>query len=653
MTVNRFVFELGDGIDTITGAHKGRGIIDFKDEECETESKKNQLIMQQSAAKEVKSKKYQRSKVPKNMIKSGDTQYDVSIVGDYTELYQALDLKASMNASAGPSNLTLESTIFKKARLSKQSVSILIKGKMIDDVNIMPSDVIISKEHKETLKKRRGTFVLANGDEYISQVMYGKKIYALINFVNTSKEEALHIKQALEAKLSESSAPAAGATARVGVDNNSQVKKTLTDISIEYSGVNLGLPSVATNIEGLFSFIDKFNKAPISGSPIAYVAEPYVTIIQNREAAELANQISMVQSLLANYDEVYNKIRLVIPSIEKILVGARYFQLLGKDAKKNIFELEEYFTYATYYKKIIEDIMAEIIFSKTDLTNMPAKISKRIILDIPKLDEKKYSDDDQQSSDFHKRQFKVKNQLVTIINKCASKIREIEANVDMLSRQIIAEVVSVTQDDDHFQINLPPSGAVIRWDILVKENDPSGGIKSFDLLLKNQGKFFSSNTLLHKRISSSMETKLNVTPKQKLIIRPTESSGNYIIIGSVVGLQALDADLPRHATEWITRDWFIAKRPEPKKFAGILEFDGRSAYYKLCEPWLSSSIENMQNPEPRGQVKLTLLSGADDSDNDLLIEPSLSRSHSKFFHKEVEKKEAKTEAEPLPQPMKM
>lgn len=592
MSSNRLMFSLGDGIDSITGLHKGRGIITSK------ETKLSDMILPLTPPKKelpaIEDKDIKRS--PDNKltpIMSGDTQYDISIVSDYTDLYQALDLKTCLTATISPSNLSSESALFKKAKLSKQAVSLLIKGKHIGFVYMMPPDAKISPEYIDNLVKRRSTFLEAHGDEYISQIMVGKKIYALINFANTSKEEALQIKQTLEAKL----ASKVSLSAKGLLESNTAVKHTLTDISLEFSGVELGLPSMASTIEGLFTFIDQFNKAEIIGSPIGFVSEPYVTLLPVREASDLAKQMAMVQGLLAEYDRNYNKIRILIPSIEKLVYGVRYFQIEDDPSKDNIDRLQNFLDTANKFKKIMEDLILEISLNKSDLTCLPEKLNDKIILDIPPpLTKQDELDDDSKSSEVHKRQYVVRNQLNAILKLCAEAINNMESEMDIISRKLVAEVVRITPADDHVHINLPPSGATIRWDILNNEEKNDGGIHSFNIKIKDTSKFISSYSILHKRIASGMETKLNITPHHRLKILP-DNKCDYVIVGSIVGLQALDPAIPRHSTSWIGKKWQKSKAKEPSKGGTAIEFNGKTRSSKMSAPWINHKSTDEQ-PSP-------------------------------------------------------
>ncbi len=576
MTANRFIFSLGDGIDSITGSHKGRGIIMPK--ECKTSD----------ISTPADNKCLEPKLVP---IQSGDTQYEVVIVSDYTDLSQALDLNACITPAAlGPSNLTSESLLFKKAKLSKQNVTLLIKGKKIGSVQTMPPDAKVSPECIDNLVNRRSTFVEAHGDQYVSQVMYGKIIYALINFTNTNQEEALQIKQSLEAKLTSHAKISAGPSFL----KNTSTKQTLTDISLEYSGVELGLPGVASNIEDLFAFIDQFNKAELIGTPIGYVSEPYATLIHKREAAELSKQMTMVQGLLSEYNKIYNKIRILIPSIEKLVEGVQYFDLKDSDIDR----LQDIQVTANKFKRIMEDLMLEISLNTTDLTCLPEKLTDTITLDIPPpLTDQDNLNDDTKSANAHQRQYMVRSQLNSILKLCTEAISNMESEVSVLSRQPIAEIVKITSDDDHVHLlELPPGGAVIRWDILNKEEKIHDGIHSFSIKVKDPKKCMSSYATIYERIASGMEKKMNITPSQRLKIA-THSKDDYIIIGSVTGLQALDKSIARHHTAW--REWHSAKSKEPSKKGDLIEYNGKSDYIKMSASWLEGIDTSLELHTPK------------------------------------------------------
>lgn len=538
MSANRFMFSLGDGVDSITGSHKGRGIIIPK------EYKTNDVALISSSPEKPAS------------IQSGDTQYEIVIVTDYTDLYQALDLNTCLTpAIIGSTSVSSESLLFKKAKLSKQNVTLLIKGKKVGVVETMPPDVKVSQECIDNLTNRRSTFIEAHGDQYVSQVMYGKIIYALISFANTNQEEALQIKQSLEAKL------ALHVKLNVGPSYLKTIttKQTLTDISLEYSGVELGLPCMASNIEDLFAFIDQFNKAGLIGTPIGYVAEPYATLIHKREAAELSTQMTMIQGLLSEYDRVYNKIRILTPSIEKLVQGVSHFGL----EDTILSHLQDILVTANKFKKMMEDLMLGISLNKTDLTNLPEKLTENITLNIPPvLINQEGLDDDTKSFNFHKRQYDVRSQLNTILKLCAEAINNIELEVDNLSRQPIAEIVRITPAMDHVHLHLPPGGAMIRWDIFSKEEKSNDGLHSFSMKVKDPKKCLSTYTTIYEHIASGMEKKLNVTPSQRLKIIP-HGENDYTIIGSITGLQALDASIERHNTSW--GKWQSSKFTEPSK----------------------------------------------------------------------------------------
>ncbi len=555
MGANRFMFSLGDGIDSITGSHKGCGII--VPQEAKTISD----------------------------IQSGDTHYEVSIVSDYSDLSQALDLKAYLTTSINQSHVSSELELYKKAKLCKQNVSLLIKGKKIGFVHTIPPTAKASQECIDNLIHRRSTFVEAYGDKYVSQVMYGKVIYALINFVNTNQEEALQIKQSLESKLASHinfSSPSLYAKAV-------STKHTLTDISLEYSGVELGLPGVASNIEDLFTFIDQFNKAELIGAPIGFLSAPYATLIPIREAAELSIQMAMIQGLLSEYDRIYNKNRILIASIEKLVYGIRYFHLEDSISKDDNNRLQEFLDTANKFKRIMEDLMLEISLNKTDLTFLPKKLTDHITLDIPSpLNNQEHLEDDKKSSNTHHRQYYVRNQLSSILKLCAEAVNNMESEVDILSRQLMAEIVRITPSDDHVHLDLPPGGSTIRWDILSREEKNNSGIHSFALKVKDTKKFISSYSTIYERISSGMEKKLNVTNEQRLKVKP-HGKGDYIIIGSIIGFQALDPSISRHSTSWISKEWHSAKSNEPSKKGAIIEFDGKSDLTNMSAPWLEDN----------------------------------------------------------------
>ncbi len=566
MGTNRFMFSLGDGIDSITGAHKGCGIII-----PQASNTHDKPILSEKAS--LIKKFVDTQSTP---IQSGDTHYEVSIVSDYSDLSQALDLKAYLTTSISQNNVSYESELFKKAKLCKQNVTLLIKGKKIGFVQTLPPDTKASEECMDHLIHRRSTFVEAYGDKYVSQVMYGKVIYALINFVNTNQEEAIQIKQTLEAKL----ASHINLSAPASYTSSTTKKHTLTDISLEYSGVELGLPGVASSIEDLFAFIDQFNKAELIGTPIGFVSQPYVTLIHMRESAELSKQMDMIQSLLSEFDKIYNRNRILIPSIEKLVYGVRYFYLEDSISKYDIHRLQEFLDTSHKFKRIMEDLMLEISLNKTDLTCLPEKLTDHITLDIPApLSNQENLDDDKKSSNAHHRQYYVRSQLNTILKLCTESISNMESEIDIISRQLCAEVVRITPTDDHVHLNLPPGGSVIQWTIF------SDNIHSFSLKVKDTKKCISSYATIYERIASGMEEKLNITPSQRLKITP-HGKGEYVIVGSIVGLQALDPSIPRHATSWKSKEWQSTKAKEPSKTGAIIEFNGKSSLATMSVPWL-------------------------------------------------------------------
>lgn len=558
MSNERVIFSLGDGFDSITGAHKGRGIISFKGEVPDSDN----LPTKDDPGSDKKSSPHPRAWT---QVFSGDTQYDITIVTDYQDLYQALDLKTSLTAQIDI-GLSSEASLFKKAKLSKQSLSLLIKGSKIGNVHIIPPDASIESEHIETLEKRRGTFVESHGDQYISQVMYGKKIYALINFENSSREEIFNLKHSLEGKLITNQVSGNSGSIYESTQN---LKHSISDIRLECAGVDLELPSSCSNIDDLFKFIDQFNKAKIMDSPIGFAAEPYVTILPTRAAAELSKQIKMIHPLLLEYDKACNKIRLIIPTIEKLVAGIHHFQLNDEICQAKLKRIQNLLKQANEYKKTLEDLILEINLNKIDLTIIPESLTKKITLDIPSdMTLKQYTgDDDLISADFHKKQFYIYDQLNSILRLYTANIYDLEIDVDNLSQQLVAEIARITPGEI-FTLNLPLAGTHVRWEIL------NSTLKTFDILTKDSSRCFSRFKPLHQGIGNGMQIKMSVSPEHLLKI-DTHKPEEFEIVASVVGLQALDPNLTRYSTSWVTKSLSQFKEREPINTTNEIEFNGK------------------------------------------------------------------------------
>lgn len=570
MSTNRIVFSLGDGFDSITGAHKGRGIISFKGE---TPDSMQSSAKDENAGNERKSFNRPRAWV---QVASGDTQYDITLITNYQDLYQALDLKTSLSASTISGSGSSEIALFKKAKLSKQTVSLLIKGSKIGYIHVMPPDSFIDKAHIETLEQRPATFVESHGNEYISQVMYGKKIYALINFENTNQDEVLNIKQSLEAKLAND----VEASIKNLYDKQSTIKHMISDINIEFTGVDLGLPSMGSNINDLLDFINQFNKAPLIDAPIGFVSEPYATILPIRGASELSKQIAMIHPLLLKYEHLYNRIRTVIPTIEKITSGIRYFKLDDEPCEKKAKHIYDLLTLANEYKTTLEDLILEINLNKIDLSTIPEKLSKKVTLDIPKssmplID--KSETDDQMSAAFHKKQFYIYDQLNTIVQLYTTVITELEANINNISQQFVAEIARIKKADGYFDLNLPPSGATTHWEIINKnENKLLTDVTSFNLAkMTSYYSIFYSHTPIYKDIHNGMDIKIMVQPNDHLKI-VANGDGDFEVVASIVGLQALDSNIARHTTGWIAKVLSNVKNKNQEKLPKAIEFYGKT-----------------------------------------------------------------------------
>ena len=357
------------------------------------------------------------------------------------------------------------------------------------------------------------------------------------------------------------------------MDHTNRLKHFISDIHIECVGVDLELPSSCSSIDDLFKFMDQFNRAKTMDAPIGFTAEPYVTILSTRNAAELSKQIKMIRPLLLEYDKAYNKIRLIIPTIEKLVAGIHHFQLNDEIGQAKLKRIQNLLKQANEYKKNLEDLILEINLNKIDLTTIPEILSKKIILDIPiQTPTKNESEDDQLSADFHKKQFYVYDQLNSILKLYTSGINELEIDVDNIAQQLIAEIARIIPNEI-FTLNLPLAGTHVRWEIL---NNP---MKSFDILAKDPARCFARFFPLHKNIGNGMQIKMSASD-YLLKIAPHDTS-NFEIVASVIGIQALDPNLLRFSTSWVTKPLSQFKEKEPVNFPKEIEFNGKSKIHSL------------------------------------------------------------------------
>lgn len=512
MSGNRSVFLLGDGVDSLTGAHKGRGIIS-----------------------------YNPSEMKSNQVTSGETQYNVVLINNYSDLYNALDLNVSLTAPINPSNsISTEASLFKSAQLSSQTVSLLVKGKGIDYVQMMPHDARVDQSYVDAMKNNPASFIQSHGDEYVSQVMYGKKIYALINFKNTSKEDVIQYKQTLEANLQGN----INGQANGNYSSKSNVQNTVSNINLEYAGVTLQPPAVTSSVDDLFTFINTFNKTQSNGCPMGFVSEPYATIMFSPESAALYDQSVVVKSIISKCDQLYNQTRFLLPTLIMLYNGVTYYQ--QQKSNPDLFaQIKQLLSSANQYQGLLEAVMLEISINRFDLTSIPDKIVNQLKLKIPSKTVEAKS-----MQSFNVNQFSIYNQLNTFVQKYTDLIQTIELSANEISRKLIAQISKVSSVNEKFSLNLPAGGASVRWDIVPST---SASTDHFDLVMATPGKVFkswTSDTMLFRNIVNGMEIKMNVQPSDQLKIK-TDTNENISVVASVCGLTAFDPLLPRAKTEWI------------------------------------------------------------------------------------------------------
>jgi hypothetical protein len=603
---------LGSGYDTLKGEPMGTGAIKtmtshddknhIKDDSTLTSGPG--FLLSQSAQV-----LFERSDTPP-AIETERTEYEITLISDYVELSKALNLQFGLTGALIKSpSVSLEAGFLKKIELSKQTLSLLITSKTVTKVKHIAPDAKLTPAARQILKESPHSFFNTYGDGYVTEKQYGKVLLAMIKYSNTNKTELNEIKSILKGSLtnlgtSNSSSPKFKPGTEIKINIEDQLKKTtkntIIDIKLDYAGVKTPEPpAVGCDIDKLLKFIAAYNN-PANLKPdtiIGFATKSYTTVctpfyddfnnhrpiishvthdishptpshttkheylpeqtIASIQAAQLlTDRINRARSLLVKCDICYQRLRLIIPTIENLAAGLKKISFTHEADKEKVIIIDQLLSNAQHLEESISLLIQKIYEHKLE----PYMLNKIIKNDSIREQSHEISNALEEHS--------ISDKLIQLINLISREINYIESTIDTFSQNLSAEIANISPTTAYFHLaRLPSTGATVLWKINFPgsdKNNESPHIK-FNILIKkinNSHCLSTAWTALRSwhtdyyDISHGVETRLKIFPQDRVKIQFTDRRyrrrRDFKITAHIIGPQAFELSNSRYATTWVT-----------------------------------------------------------------------------------------------------
>ena len=534
-------FSLGDGVSSITGRKVGRGVILNKilpsltaSENISSKSKKQRKIANISDTAHITQsltntpinsqnaepiRPFKRNSEIKAIIADkknvGSVKYSVHFINDYERLRQALNIKANISAILGSAGSISAAMEFSKSiTLNRENITLIVIGEYVSHIDSIPRDpeLAIDEQQLILLKEDSNTFKDSNGDHFVSDIVYGAIFFAEITILRTSAERGEEFKLNVEAGVNDL---AKGAKFGIGSKNafkkDKVLKKTEMNIKIMHIGApDLGAPKVSTNLNDFALFVSLFNrhvgdniKKGNAIHPIDYATESYVSLLKIAPASHMLTSVELTTELLRKFDNLMNRIRLVMPTAKSIIEIVNRFTIHEENADK-VNRLHTLYSDAELYLDIIKTIMIKIDSAQTDIATLRLKLTDKLDLRTssmraPESSKKKGSIDITETTEVE-RTFNKRDNLLNIANFYTRNISKLERDIEDTIASLKAELITITFKDGyftkshlpntgHFHLKTPSSNATLQWSIFKMDDTPLNTLQ-FDVVIKKTGKYF-------------------------------------------------------------------------------------------------------------------------------------------------------------------
>jgi hypothetical protein len=625
-------------------------------------------------------------------IPTHTSRYEMSLVTNYKELSQALGIECGLTGSFY-ADASLEARFFKRVELSQQTLSLMIRSETIKDVKHIALNGKLIPAARKLLKENLLNFIAMYGDSYVSEISYGKKLYAIIKYTNISRSELSEIKTMLQGHLNALGAPLIDQ--KTGVDLKITIEKklskinknTIVDIQLDFAGVTIDAPDIGSDIDKLLLFIGEYNKTSNlkPDTIVGFSTKPFVTACSSfyddfikekkslfkvsgllydehsfaetdatiEKARLLSRRITRVHTLLKQCDDCYKSLKFILPNIEKIVKGLNESVFCKESDAKKFISIKQLLTST---QQLLEStiLIAEKIYENR--VN-PIDLFKIIYNHSNKS---KFQDIDSKIRLLEEETNEkiVYDQIYQLLQKISQEISNVEADIAKQIFNLSVEIANISPNSPPFHLaRLPNEGATILWKIHFKNEDKkieNNPIK-FNLLTK---KINDNNCITigcgklkswriepeHRDISDGSSTRVKLQPQDQIKIqflnRRNKSRTDFSIKAYITGPQIFDIENSRYARTWLSHtsnDIEIKPLPtdlQPSAFSLTLEDlqESPNSTSTMLNSLSKESLSKMTTKVSSNPFEELLKEEGEDEDDDFMSHfPSNKSSRSPLF----------------------
>jgi hypothetical protein len=442
--------------------------------------------------------KSQASSTPQ--IEMEETGYDIHLITNYTDLSKALGLTGATFAMH-PAAVSLETKLLKEVELTEESLCLLITTQSVTKIKHISHNSTLTHDAKALLKMSQSNFIEVYGDEYVSEIRYGKKLYALIKFVKATKAQLNKMKVELKGNLG------AIGKVKIGIEEqkNQRSKCTIADIKLDFSGVRMNTPDIGCDIDKLLLFIAEYNKKDnlTPNTIIGFSTKPYVTAClsgyedlteeikkvekisknhaQRKESKEGKEELSLeytqgivtvasqlrwrikkARFLLEECNHCYQRLRYMIPMIEKLFTGLKEIHFKNKAHQQVLNITKQLLTNANQLSESISIITQKIYEHKVN-----PDILRKIVINIKYKAFSSEIDNDKRKIEFESlRETEIYDELGVLIRSIAHQIESVLSVFDITCQGLSTNIGSIAPNRQYVRLSkLPDIGARVLWQI--------------------------------------------------------------------------------------------------------------------------------------------------------------------------------------------